>query len=166
MWESVWGHPWITPVSCLSAVVSVLEGPHFWLFFLLSHSVVSNAFVTPWTVARQAPLSMGFPQQESWSGLSFLSPGDPPHPGMEPRSPASPALAGRFFTTEPPGSDYSDLSFNSQIAYHWVLCFSLYVKSIISLIFLALPWGMWDLRSLTRDPAHTPLAVAAQGLNH
>ena len=37
---------------------------------------MSNSFATPWTVARQAPLSMGFPRQESWSGLSFLSSGD------------------------------------------------------------------------------------------
>ena len=55
---------------------------------------------TPWTVARQAPLSMGFPRQEYWSGLPFPSPGDPPDPGIEP---ISPALAGGFFTTEPAG---------------------------------------------------------------
>ena len=44
--------------------------------------------VTPWTVARQAPLSMGFSKQEYWSGLPFPSPGDLPDPGIEPRSPA------------------------------------------------------------------------------
>ena len=44
--------------------------------------------VTPWTVACQAPLSMGFPQQESWSGLPFPSPGDLPDPGIKPGSPA------------------------------------------------------------------------------
>ena len=43
-------------------------------------------FVTPWTVARQAPLSMRFPMQEYWSGLPFSSPGDLPDPGIEPRS--------------------------------------------------------------------------------
>ena len=53
-------------------------------------------FVTSWTVAHQAPLSMGFSRQEYWNGLPFLSPGDLPHPGM---GPVSPALAGRFFTT-------------------------------------------------------------------
>ena len=42
--------------------------------------------VTPWTVARQAPLSMGFPRQEYWSGLPFTSPGDLPNQGMEPPS--------------------------------------------------------------------------------
>ena len=45
-------------------------------------------FVTPWTVAHQAPLSMGFSRQEYWSGLPFPSPGDLPNPGIEPRSPA------------------------------------------------------------------------------
>ena len=67
----------------------------------LSCSVVSHYFATPWTVARQAPLSMEFPRQEYWSGSPFLSPGDLPDPGIEPASPASPALAGGFLTTEP-----------------------------------------------------------------
>ena len=58
--------------------------------------------VTPWTVARQAPLSTGFPRQEHWNGLPFLPPGDLPHPGIKPASPASPELADRFFTTAPP----------------------------------------------------------------
>ena len=57
-------------------------------------------FMTTWTVAREAPPSMGFPRQEYWSGLPFLSPGDLPDPGIES---VSPALAGIFFTTEPPG---------------------------------------------------------------
>ena len=52
-----------------------------------------------WTVAYQAPLSMGFYRQEYWSGLSHPSPGDPPDPGIEPTSLMSPALAGAFFTT-------------------------------------------------------------------
>ena len=60
-------------------------------------------FETPWTVAHQGPLSVGFSRQEYWSGLSFPSPGDLPHPGIEPTSLMSPALAGSFFTTEPPG---------------------------------------------------------------
>ena len=60
-------------------------------------------FGTPWTVARQAPLSMGFSRQEYWSGLPFPPPGDLLHPGIEPESPAGSALAAGFFTTEPPG---------------------------------------------------------------
>ena len=53
---------------------------------------------TPWTVASQAPLSMGFSRQEYWSGWPFPPPGDLPDPGTEPTSPVSPSLAGGFFT--------------------------------------------------------------------
>ena len=60
-------------------------------------------FATPWTVAHQALLSMEFSRQAEWRGLSFPSPGDHPHPGIEPTSLASPALAGRFFSIAPPG---------------------------------------------------------------
>ena len=61
-------------------------------------------FATPWTAADQAPLSMEFSRQEYWIGLPFPSPGDLPDPGIEPTSPVSPAMVGRFFTTEPPGN--------------------------------------------------------------
>ena len=57
-------------------------------------------FVAPWTVAHQTLLSLGFPRQEYWSGLSFPPPEDLPNPGMKP---ASAALAGRSFATELPG---------------------------------------------------------------
>ena len=57
-------------------------------------------FVTPWSVACQAPLSMGFSRQEYWRGLPFPSPQDLPGLGIKP---VSPALAGGFFTVEPPG---------------------------------------------------------------
>ena len=66
---------------------------------LFSHSVTSDCFATPRTVAFQAPLPVGFLRQEYWSGLPLSSPGDLPDPGIEPESTA---LAGRFFTTEPP----------------------------------------------------------------
>ena len=56
-------------------------------------------FATPWTIAHQALLSMEFLRQEYWTGLPFLSPGDHPHPGTEPKSLMSPTLAGGFFTT-------------------------------------------------------------------
>ena len=67
-------------------------------------SVTSNSSVTPSTLSCQAPLSMGFSRQESWTGLPFPPPGDLPDPGMEP---VSPALAGRCFSTEPPGKPRS-----------------------------------------------------------
>ena len=64
----------------------------------VSRSAVSDS-ATLWTVACQAPLSMGFPRQEYWSRLLFPPPGDLYNPGIKPLSPASPALAGGFFTT-------------------------------------------------------------------
>ena len=60
-------------------------------------------FMTPWTAAHQALLSLEFSRQEYWSGLLFPIPRDLPDPWAEPISPESPALAGRFFTTTPPG---------------------------------------------------------------
>ena len=64
-------------------------------------------FVTPWTAAQQAPLSMGFSRQEYWSQLPFPAPGDLADPGIQPCLSCfrqkSPALAGGFFTTTPPG---------------------------------------------------------------
>ena len=56
-------------------------------------------FATPWTVARQTPLSLGFPRQEYWSALAFPSPGDLSNPGIKPESLMSPVWSGGFFTT-------------------------------------------------------------------
>ena len=61
-------------------------------------------FVSPWTVARQAPLSMEFSRQEFWSRLPFPTPRNFPDPGIKSASLESPALAGRFFITEPTGN--------------------------------------------------------------
>ena len=68
-------------------------------FWVKSLSCV-RLFVTPWTVAHQAPPSMGFSRQEYWSGLPFPSSGDLPDPGIEPRSPA---LQADALTSEPSG---------------------------------------------------------------
>ena len=65
---------------------------------VLSCSVVSHS-ATPWTVARQAPLSMGFSRQEYWSGLPCPPPGALPNPGIEP---GAPALQADFLPAEPP----------------------------------------------------------------
>ena len=65
---------------------------------MISHSVVPSSFASPCAVALQAPLSVGFPRQEYWSGLPFPSPGHLPDPGIEPASLVSSALAGGFFT--------------------------------------------------------------------
>ena len=60
-------------------------------------------FVTLWTVAHQAPLSMGFSRQEHWSGLPCPPPRDLLDPEIKPKSLMPPTLAGRFLTSVPPG---------------------------------------------------------------
>ena len=75
---------------------------------------MSDSLQAPWAVALQAPLSMGFSRQEYWSGLPFASPGDLPDPGIEPRSPA---LAGRFPTTECLNVTYCTLCIQSCTCY-------------------------------------------------
>ena len=110
-----------TPVCNLRVLVIFLHTtlrihlPHYMLVFLnvnsLSHESLFccvslscvRDFVTPWTVARQAPLSLEFSRQEYCRGSPFPPPGDLPDPGIASASLASPALASRFFTTVPPG---------------------------------------------------------------
>ena len=67
---------------------------------MLSHV---GLFATLWTIVHQTLLSMGFSRQKYVSGLPFRTPGDLPNPGIKPMSLASPALAGGFFMTVPPG---------------------------------------------------------------
>ena len=70
--------------------------------YMPARSVTQFCLTTgdPRTAARQVPLPLGLPREEHWSELPFPSLGDLPDPETEPESPASPALAGRFFTTE------------------------------------------------------------------
>ena len=89
------------------------------MFCLLSHI---QHFVTPWTVSQQAPMSMEFSRQEYSSGLPFPTPGDLPNPGVEPASSVSPALAGRFFTTEIPGKPHHLLQDCPKIKTHRLEC--------------------------------------------
>ena len=66
-------------------------GTFFFFFFYLGAGLIAKlcpTLTTPWTVACQAPLSMGFSRQGYWNGLPFPSPGDPPDPGIELRFPA------------------------------------------------------------------------------
>ena len=99
--------------------------------------------MTLWTVAHQAPLSMGFPRQEYWSGLPFPSPGDLSDPGIEPTSLVLPALAGRFFTTAPPGKPQSSLQ--SSI-YFTILTFT-FTKQFRSLLWVSLYLEIFVSRS-------------------
>ena len=73
-------------------------------------------FATPWTVAYQAPPSMGFFRQEYWSGFPFPSPGDLPNPGVEPRFPA---LEANALTSEPPGKSFQYI-LNDGYYYHYM----------------------------------------------
>ena len=73
--------------------------------YVCACSIVFNSAI-PWTVTPPVPLSMGFSRQEFWSGLPYSPPGDLPNPGTEPTSLTSPALAGVFFTAEPPEKPY------------------------------------------------------------
>ena len=70
-----------------------------WVAVVVQLLSLVQLFATPCTVARQAPLSMGFPRQEYWSGLPFPSLGDFPNPRIKSQSLASSALVGRFFTS-------------------------------------------------------------------
>ena len=94
-------HPWDSPGK------STGVGYHFLLQCMKvkvkSLSRVQH-FVTPWTVAHQAPPSMGFSRQEYWNGLPFPSPGDLPNPGIEP---GSPALEADALNSESPGKPHS-----------------------------------------------------------
>ena len=78
------------------------ERSSFFLSFVVVVQSLSplQLFCGPMDYSPQAPLSLRFPRQEYWSGLSYFPPGDLPHPGIDP---VSPALAGGFFTTEPLG---------------------------------------------------------------
>ena len=84
-------------------------------------------FEIPWTVALQAPLHMGFSRQEHWSGLPGPSPGDVSRAGIEPTSLVSPALVGRFFTTESPGK------LKEICTIHIIKCFMIHDCNILNI---------------------------------
>ena len=71
-------------------------------------------FVTPWTVAHQAPPSMGFSKQDYWSGLPFPSPGDLPNPRIKP------ALQAEALTSEPPGKPKQIIHINNYLKCKWI----------------------------------------------
>ena len=97
-------HLWIPIIILLSDIhiYSIIILLNILILFCMHACILSQfscvqVFVTPWTVARQAPLSMEFSRQEYWSGLSFPSPGDLPDPGIKP---GSPALQADYLPTE------------------------------------------------------------------
>ena len=105
-----------------------LEKIHLCVFYVYVYkcaSLVSHVslFTTPWTVAHQAPLSMGFSRQEHWSGLPFPPAGDLSNPGIEPRSP--PLLADSL-SSEPPGKPYTHIHTHIHIwIYVYLACICL-----------------------------------------
>ena len=157
------------------------SGPRICNYFSISGARVLSCCrrvrlsVTPWTVARQAPLSMGFPRQEDWSGLPFPPPGHLPDPGIEPACLMSPVLAGGFFTTgatfigaetawcwpweRPPGAAMVEASLLSGTA----------VGSGPVLCLLSQSWGhrllleSWPLRQTSAAPWPPP-RIASSGL--
>ena len=88
----------IKKILCATSSVSY-RSAQFWHCCCHQVASVTSNSVTPWTVAHQAPLPMGFCRQECWSGLLCPSAGDLPKPGIKPMFLVSPALAGGFFTT-------------------------------------------------------------------
>ena len=132
---------------------------------------MSNSFVTPWTVAHQAPLSMGFPRKEYWTGLPFPSPRSLTNPGIKPMSPA---LAVGLFTTEPPGKpsllmtvgfsaitvSIAAISMLSLVTSYVVQCLGLHASTAGSRI-----WSL-VLQSMATNP-HTLLYIKkAKEKNH
>ena len=113
------------------------------LSWSLSHV---QLFATPWTVAHQDPLSMGFPRQEYWSVLSFTFPGDLPNPGIEPRSPALQADSLPLSHQGQLRQRYSDKSETNTVHYH------LYMSSLVAQRLKHLPalQETW-VRSLGRE---------------
>ena len=109
------------------------------LFCCLVNKSYPTLLWSPWTVAYQAPLSMGFPRPEYWNGLPFPPPGDLPDPEMELTSPVTPALAGGFFTTEPTGKPYCVLV-------------SQWVQSLSRVLLFVTPWIAARQASLSPTP--------------
>ena len=88
-----------SPMDGLKELLILTELLQVRVLSCLSHF---RLFATPWTVAHQAPLSIGFPRQEYWSGLLFASPGDLPDPRIKPISLVSPALQAGSLSLAPP----------------------------------------------------------------
>ena len=140
--------PWFSCAYCNSTSKLSLLGWISWNFFtdvcvcvcvcVCVHVHVESCVSTslwPLDQARQAPLSIEFSWQEYWSELPFPSPRDLPDSGIKPTSLASPALAGRFFITEPPGkSFFTEVNLNSRIYLFKTFLWTYYVPNTGKLI--------------------------------
>ena len=106
---------------CTAGLITLIT-----LFIVSLHACVLSGFSrvwlfeTQWTIAHQAPLSMGFSQKEYWSGLPCPPPGDHPNPGIQPTSPASPALQMNSLPLSHWGSHYISSTY---LYYKWEFLF-------------------------------------------
>ena len=105
-------------------------------------------FAIPWTVAYQAPLSMEFSRQDYLSGLPLSPPRDLPYPRIEPVSPVFPALAGRLFTTTPPGKLIYSLPNISLVCV--VISKEFYMKQLSKVVKMIILYSAW-LSSRTQE---------------
>ena len=121
-------------------------------------------FVTLRTAACQAPLSTGFSSQEYRSGLPFSLPGDLPDPGVDPKSPASPAWPGRFFTTEPSEKPSRKSNASQMFSHHKEPPAALLQKQVVSVTSFPIP----SLPSRTSQhlSPHLPCQTAGQHPPH
>ena len=125
--KTMWLKGLILALHCRIKTYYKLNGLKQHKFTVFVHAQLLSCVwlsATPWTVAHQAPLSMGFSRQEYWSGFPFPFPGDLPDPGIKP---TSSALSGGFFTTVPPEKPHkfimSQFCGSEAWAQHaWVLC--------------------------------------------
>ena len=131
---------------------------------MLSHI---QPFETHWTVAHQVLLSMEFPRQESWSRLPLSTLRDIPDPGIKPVSPESPAMAGGFFTTEPPGKPICQVK-RQQSTHLFMYLFSAFYLFILycSGFCYTLTWISHGFTCIPHPypPSHFPLHPIALGL--
>ena len=135
MWLCVTGFFYLAkcfPVSSMLLHVLIFHSFYGWIMCVWV-AQLCPALVTPWTVACQAPLSIGFSRQEYWSELSFPPPGDFPNPGIEPRSPT---LQVDSLPSEPAGKPSGWIIFHCIDTSH-VVCFSVELIDvwIVSLFF-------------------------------
>ena len=126
-----------------------------YLLLLSSRSVVSDSSATPWTIARQAPQSMGFPRQEYWSELPFPSPGDLPHPAMRL---VSSAMAGTFLPIESrfisPWKRTFLLQRMHSLKFCWKSCYSINSIQVLC-TYCSIPLGLIHLQSVLKHFLYT-----------
>jgi len=119
------GYNWAIELNCITLQPPELSVAHSKVKVKAMSLSCIRLLVTPWTVAYQVSLSMGFSRQEYWSGLPFPSPGDLPDPGIKPRSPI---LEADALTSEPPGKPYcvahSRLTINISWRNKWLIKWS------------------------------------------